>query len=219
MRLGQGIRNPQYDVLRYVKGRNPDLEITDDAFPSIRAATKNLVYSMFFPNGDVAVAEQTYLHTSHSETGGMIMKFVVDDGINEDLLKMQEIFSEKSEDPEALLPKIIGYTLKRDYHYLVDPGKGRPKPTISEDNRSFLRDPWSSFSIDFVLRGRSTGVPEFNEMFTDIKNLIATQREGQTEVWTTETEPKLTQIIESYNSHHADDQITDYESLLVPASN
>lgn len=213
MRIGQGIRIPQHNALRYAKGRHPELEITDETFFPIMTTTKNLVYPMFFPSGvsrySTAIAEHNSLHTNHSENGGMITKFKVDDGINDDLKKMQEIFYEDPEDPEVLLPEIVADILERDYHYLVDPGRGRPRKTTTEDDRSFFSDPWGSFFIEFVLRGRRTGTQEFNDMFHDVRTFIENQRTEQTEEWEKNIDPQVTKIVASHNSHHPDDQFTD----------
>jgi hypothetical protein len=65
-RIGQGTEPSQHNALRYAKSRHPDLIVTDDAFSSIKAATKNLIYPMFFPKGlpryDTAITERDALH-------------------------------------------------------------------------------------------------------------------------------------------------------------
>jgi hypothetical protein len=141
------------------------------------------------------------------------MKFTVDNAIDKNLKIMQTIFDEETEDSEILLPKLSTSIFKRDYHYLVDPGKGRLKTPTTEDDRSFFNDPWSSFFVEFVMRGRKTGIPEFNEMYRDVRAYIERQHREKTEEWVMNMEPKFTEIIKSHNNHHPEDQYVDSDPI------
>lgn len=225
-RVSEGSPDQQSRALRYAKGRHPDLRINRDALFAIETDARKLIYPLFFPNGSppadiprYAVAERTPLHTDRKDDGTMLTKRSVDLEIWSTVEDMHTIFNDEPEDPEALIPDISKGLFDKDFKFLVDPGGGRPKaPTVDED-KSFLHDPWGSFLVEFVMRGRNTGVPEFNEMFADVKSYIDKQRSEQTELWTDEMEPKFTQIIESHNDHHHDNQFTEFTKTAAVSNN
>jgi hypothetical protein len=224
-RVSEGSPDQQSRALRYVKGLHPDSKIDRDALFTIEAGARTLIYPLFFPTesppADIpkyAVAERTPLHTDRKDDGIMLTKKSINLEIWSTLEDMHKIFNDEPEDPKALIPEISNELLRKDFKYLVYPGGGRPKAPAADEDRSFLHDPWGSFLVEFVMRGRNTGVPEFNEMFADVKSYIDKQRSEQTELWTDEMEPKFAQIIESHNEHHPDNQFTEFNQTEAVTS-
>lgn len=98
---------------------------------------------------------------------------------------------------ERLVPILTRTIVTRDFYFL-DAKNGRfRKPAVS--GKPAL-DPWSSHVVEYALRGRKSGLPEFDRMFGDVRNDIT--RSGIHNVGTGYDKRKLPEVIRIYNEHH-----------------
>lgn len=112
--------------------------------------------------------------------------------IMHELDEMQEKFNDKEKsDPDKkreLIKKLADEITDRDLEFLR---KGRER---NPDSKKPLMDPWLSFVIHFGLNGNSTGVPELDEMYKDIRAFI-TRPDA-------EVSQKLTETLKIYIRKH-----------------
>lgn len=120
-----------------------------------------------------------------------------------DVEKLQSILesqNELAETQEELTPILVDKFVSTDAIYLLQQN-GRKK--ANPDSEKIINDPYGSFTIHYILRGRPTGVAEFDEMCSTLKTYILQQTAQPTSEWTTKTGPLLDSIIKKYNEHHS----------------
>jgi len=83
----------------------------------------------------------------------------------------------------------------RDHHWLVDKG-GRPNRDLSHDGTNTPRDRWYSYAVDYLLRGKTTGVRSIDELLADYiqSNPYPNYSIDQHKI--------IDEVIRAYNEHH-----------------
>ena len=100
---------------------------------------------------------------------------------------------------ERLVPILTKTIVGRDFYFLATKGGRFRKPDISGNP---ALDRWISHTIEYALRGRRSGLPEFDQMFRDVRNYIT--RNEIDNVGTYDDKRKLPEVISIYNEHHPD---------------
>ena len=99
----------------------------------------------------------------------------------------------------ALFEKIIDEMVLRDYKFLYTrEGRTRTQETVE----SHGRDKWLSHSIEYVLRGRTTGNRDFDELYRELKAFILENRSQDTHFWREKFEPEIMGVLGIYNKYH-----------------
>lgn len=101
--------------------------------------------------------------------------------------------------PSKIALKIAEESLGRDQHFLIDKN-GRDKHF--GNGESFPQDPFASFFIEYVMRGKKTEVAEFDELFASAREQILTHQATNSDVWRRNFAPKLVTVAGVYNLHH-----------------
>ncbi len=74
--------------------------------------------------------------------------------------------SPSTESKEEVIHGFTRQVIDRDYHYLFQK-LGRPRPLQDPEKESSYTDRWMSHFKYFILDSHPTGVPEFDQLFTD----------------------------------------------------
>lgn len=197
-RFPQGNIPLQNDLFHYIHGIRswtiPDDEFKADVVKHTQLLTRNFL----FPETEDAGKPMPQRHSTED---------IDTESMNEEITKilnnMINVFKEQKKAKETLMPSIVHGMLNKDIEYL---DKGRPRGESKSSDPK--KDQWSSFVIDYAMRGTKTGLAEFDEMFRDIKGYIEKQQDEQTDEWKTNIEPRLTTVTNAYNQHHPDNQFS-----------
>lgn len=103
--------------------------------------------------------------------------------------------------PEQLASSIVNGFLVRDAHFFNKGGRER----ANSDSGKIVTDPFSSFTIEYIMRGKSTGVAEFDEMCRTLREHILQQVAHPTTEWEN-SGSLLNSIISTYNDNHSSEQ-------------
>lgn len=120
----------------------------------------------------------------------------------------------------ALAVLITKQLIEQDLRFLSLPG-GRPRgAALAENPATTSQDPYLSHICYYALQGHSTGIPEYDMLFSDIRDVI--QRSfGRTEAGqlnnddtrvslqlSSEHLEMLQRVAAIYNAHHLDERVT-----------
>lgn len=189
-RHSQGVPTMQRNIFNYVHIIRPKWEITLEDKPKILEVSQNMILSFLY--GTHGRKEGVSLHVSSKGTH----KDRVNIEIAHELAEMEEQFNyynEKS-DPEKkreLIKKIADVIIDKDLEFL---SKEQGRNKIPHNSRKPFMDSWLSYIVHFGLNGNSTGVPELDEMYKDIRAFIT--RPG------VEKSQELTEVLKIYRKKH-----------------
>lgn len=182
-RFSQGDTDLQRLFFRYLHLINPDWRFQEgfeqNIFDILQERTKKFVLS----NNETRDEKLKYHHPEDLTVQG------VENILMLEIKEMGSIFGDREpneEDSQAykrgwidgmqkrskdeIVRLITQGVIERDYEFLVRKGKGRERRGV---NRATLSgDPWSSHLIDYGLRENTTKVPEYDQMFRDVKDYI-----------------------------------------------
>ena len=104
---------------------------------------------------------------------------------------------------EQLLPILVNNFVSTDAFYL---GREGGRKRANPDSSNFRDDPYSSYTLEYVMRERPTGDAEFDEMCKELRTYILQQVANPTTEWTNTTGNQLNSLITTYNNHHSSEQ-------------
>lgn len=94
------------------------------------------------------------------------------------------------QDKEHILAAVAEGIIGRDMLFLVE-SEGRPR-TGTEERKSDLADPFLSHICEYGIKGKTTGLPEYDQLFAEIMGYLKKQVEPDL----------LKQVIQAYNKKH-----------------
>lgn len=186
-RHSQGVLTMQRDIFSYVHIIRPKWKITLEDKPKILEISQNMIHSFLY--GTHGRKEGVSLHGSYPQKDRANTEMV------HQLADMEEKFNDKEKsDPEKkreLIKKIADVITEKDLEFLSQE-QGRNK--IPHNSRRPLMDSWLSYIVHFALNKNSTGVPELDEMYKDIRAFITRP--------SAEINQNLTEILKIYRKKH-----------------
>ena len=109
------------------------------------------------------------------------------------LYLMEHFLKGESEPKEEIIKGIAGAIINQDHNFLTrENGRNKTDPDINIP----LRDNWLSHAIHFGLNGTPTGLEEFNEMYSDVRDHILSGKLDQ------ESQDKFEQVLKIYKDKH-----------------
>jgi len=187
-RHSQGIPIMQRDIFSYVHIVTPELKITPEDKPKVLELSRKMITSFLYGKGHDR-KEGVTLHANYPP------KNIVNDRIAEELDEMQERFNDKEkptpEKKRELIQKIADTIIDRDLGFL-EREDGRNK--IPHNSRKPFMDSWLSYIVHFGLNRNSTGVPELDEVYADIRAFITQPGAARSQ--------KLTETLKIYRKKH-----------------
>lgn len=186
-RHSQGMPVLQRDIFSYIHIIRPTWKITREDKPKILEISQKMILSFLF--GTHGRKEGVTLHNSYPYKDRANTEIVYA------LADMEDQFSyEAKSDPEKkreLVKKIADATTGKDLEFL---SKENARNKIPNNSRRPFMDSWLSFIVHFGLNKNSTGVPELDEMYKDIREFIT--RPGA------EISQELTEVLQFYRKKH-----------------
>jgi hypothetical protein len=104
---------------------------------------------------------------------------------------------------EQLVPILVDNFVSTDAFYL---GREGGRKRANPDSSNFRDDPYSSYTLEYIMRERPTGDAEFDEMCVELRKYILHQTAQPTPEWTDTTGSLLNSVISIYNDHHSSEQ-------------
>lgn len=201
--LSQGNPDLQSCLFLYLSHKHPDWRIS----PSIIEPLAESVFRMAL--GLSEKGQHTSLF-SKQDTGPLLQsEDVLKDEAYEEANQMANVLSGDELpyvwSPKKLLFEITRSMIDQDEQFLqeVRPRKGT---TVNGRLLTPLQDPYLSHFCFFILGKNSLGVPDYNQMFDDIRNLFASDSSKLDEL--DKGERRIARLIDKYNLHHPDDQVS-----------
>ena len=157
--VAQGNQTIIREALKFVHSRHPDWKISLDFANDIRTELEKST-GRFINNA-----------TPHNHTPRLN---IVEYSSSQVTGLMREIFNSEEKDYDD--KRLFENTVRQNYKYLfIEGGRpGRPKNLENTyDNTAELRDPFLSYLCRYVIEGVNTRVPEYDEMFQEIGELVS----------------------------------------------
>jgi hypothetical protein len=164
-RHSQGIPIIQRDIFSYVHIIRPKWKISPEDKPKILEISQNMILSFLYGEEDKR-KEGVILHDSYPPKNIAIVEIINRLGDMEDKFNDKE--KPTPEKKRELIQKISESITSQDLDFL-NRENGRER---NPDSKKPLMDPWLSFIVHFGLNKNSTEVPEFDEMYRDIRAFI-----------------------------------------------
>ncbi len=213
-RFSQGDNGVQRLIFRYLHKLHPDWRISDSSKDSIYNNLLEPVTKFVLPGKE----RSTILHTDKKSLSSptKLTPEMIGIVLQQEIDILQEILADtKPGEGHAtiirlewemkyhlqprvdLIDKVTGRIGEKDYDNLVDhSGRVRTNPN---------KDRWTSHLIDYALKGKATGVPEYDQMFAEIKdNLYLTLKTNPSSHDSTLI--RLYDTAKTYNAHHSPEE-------------
>ncbi len=189
----------QQSIFSYLHEQHPDWKISDEDKSTVFEETKKLVDSF---HGAVAPnADGSNSKTQHPQIDSKYDKY---GDLQKNVDNMQATFNGEAQVKEPLR-QILLYTILQDHTILVEKGGRKRSNPDPNDPR---RDPWLSFLVHYGLQGNSIGVPEYNQMFRDVRSYIEARGSiGKTFHYLPQIGTMYREVIDVHNQHHPNAQV------------
>lgn len=187
--FSQGEPELQWDIFSYIHCLHPEWKITN----TMREHIERLLCSQV----------GRFLTRSNGSVHARIMN--ADSKIQPEVSmrarQLQDVLNGLRIQKARVLIDLCRNLIGRDHEYLVETD-GRPLREAVDQN--IYRDRYLSHLCHFGFHGRTTHVPEYDQMFADVMKELREQAEMGLH-----RRSKLRKIVERYNHHHPDD-VVDY---------
>lgn len=199
-RFSQGYPYLHGEIFQYLHITHPGWRIANtlkkEVFTTVMGRIHNFV-SHSQPEEDAHQSQTRILHP-HTNTNNITRAIE----LGKQLHKMQNVLnSDHFRQKEDLVPSLTIDMIERDYLFLAQ-NKGRPRSDPDASKPS--QDPWLSQVCYYGLEGNTTGIPEYDQMFSDIKTHIQTrglpkQRDLPDDMSVTD---KFARVVSIYKAYH-----------------
>lgn len=187
-RHSQGVEEIQRDIFSYIHIIRPEWRITPEDKPGIFAGSKEMIHAFLYGSGH-GRKQGMALHDSYPIQDIETVNIAIADALDH----MEDRFDDKKSKPKKkreLIQIMSDSIINTDLHWLLEED-GRERSPVSEKPKM---DPWLSFIVHFGLNGNSTGVPELDEMYRDIRAFIVGSN--------VQINQELTEILKIYKRKH-----------------
>lgn len=187
-RHSQGAPPIQRLIFSYLHFIRPEWKISIGDKPKAIDLSKEMIFSFLYGKGNKRKERRVTLHENRPNI------YVTINDIRNQLDIMQTEFNNQEnlepENKKKLVEEIAKEITFRDLKFLERKNGRKRNP----DSKKPLMDPWLSHLVHFGLNGNSTRVPEFDEMYEDIRAFIT--RPGA------EISQALTDTLKIYGEKH-----------------
>lgn len=195
----QGLPELQRLIFQYIHSVNSQLRMTDQIRAKIFTMVsprieKYLEHTPDSPN----ITDNTSVY--HPNITNKLRTYSKDIIITETVLRLNEMYVLLTFDPSRQLDtSIIGIVkgmISREFKFLHEQG-GRVRKNI--DPNTLKGDPWFSYLCHYALNEQKTRIPEFDQMYSDVKGFILS---GGMSSLSRETDVEFDAVVSIYNREH-----------------
>lgn len=207
----QGDEDLQFDIYEYLHERFPELRIDEGTMEAANQTALKRVSSFIIPKE----SSQVRMHIDDLDQD------ILDIGVPRQMQNLKNALNGlktyEELNIEARLQKILEGMISRDSRFLY----GRPRSfnenrrnlSVYDASESPKTDPYASYICDYVIRGVEVKIPEFQQMFADIREQLILSLRSDT--MNEAKRSALFEIVAQYDKKHKGRKVTDQLKQLI----
>lgn len=194
----QGIIAIQYRIFEYIHNIRPNWQITEGINADILEIAAKRV-ERFLHHALKAPFEDTTRPIFHQSIGGIDVPKEIEGRLRE----MRQCLNQPGDEPPTklhIIENITGAIIAGEFNLLymkeiLHGKKGRERQNA--DPHKTKADPYFSYICHYALNRRKTGIPEYDQMYTDIREFLFSDAEKSKDRMA-----ELNKVVEIYNEKH-----------------